>query len=68
MKNVKYNIKNVLTFGLFNSALSTVCYIVSNGRMIVNYELERMWKEADVACINEIMKRVLSDEIWEFIV
>jgi hypothetical protein len=33
---------------LFNDAFSILDYISSNERMIVNNELERMWKEAVV--------------------
>jgi hypothetical protein len=34
---------------LFNNTFSISEYIASNERMIVNNELERMWREADVA-------------------
>jgi hypothetical protein len=34
---------------LFNDAFSISDYTASNERMIVNNELERMWKEAVVA-------------------
>jgi hypothetical protein len=35
-------------YSLFNDAFSVSDYIASNERMLVNNELERMWKEADV--------------------
>jgi hypothetical protein len=39
----------ILIYNLFNDAFSISDYIASNERMIVNNELERMWKEAVVA-------------------
>jgi hypothetical protein len=36
-------------YSLFNDAFSISDYIASNKRMIVNNELERMWKETVVA-------------------
>jgi hypothetical protein len=38
-----------LFYRLFNDAFSSSDYIVLNERMIVNTELERMWKEAVMA-------------------
>jgi hypothetical protein len=34
---------------LFNDAYETACYIVSNGRMILNYELGAKWSMRKVA-------------------
>jgi hypothetical protein len=39
----------LFTYNLFNAAFNISDYIASNERMIVNNELERMWKEAVVA-------------------
>jgi hypothetical protein len=39
----------LFTYSLFNDAVSISDYIASNERMIVNNELERMWKETVVA-------------------
>jgi hypothetical protein len=36
-------------YSLFNDAFSDTDYIASNERVIVNNELERMWKEVVVA-------------------
>jgi hypothetical protein len=39
----------LFTYSLFNDAFSSSHFIASNERIIVNNELERMWKEAVVA-------------------
>jgi hypothetical protein len=31
-------------YGLFDVAVSSAEYIISNGRLMLNIELERMWK------------------------
>jgi hypothetical protein len=48
---ISYNLQNLLVlfiYSLFNYAFSISDCTVSNERMIVNNELERMWKEAVV--------------------
>jgi hypothetical protein len=37
-------------YSLFNDAFSVSDFIASNEMIMVNNELERMWKEAVVAC------------------
>jgi hypothetical protein len=37
-----------MVYSLFNNAFSISDYIVSNERMRVNNELERMWKEGTI--------------------
>ena len=39
-----YHFRNMIVNGLFNNALKL--RLPLNGRMMVNNELERMWKEA----------------------
>jgi hypothetical protein len=39
---------NLFVYGLFNDPLSNSGYVVSNDGMIMNHELEGMWKEAVV--------------------
>jgi hypothetical protein len=44
-----YGICYLFIYSLFNDTFSSSAYIASNERMIVNNELERMWKETVVA-------------------
>jgi hypothetical protein len=32
-------------YGLFDDAVNSAEHVMSNGRMVVNIELERVWKE-----------------------
>jgi hypothetical protein len=46
-------------YNLFNDAFSSTDYILSNERMTVNNELERMWKEAVVAQFKVLSQHLL---------
>jgi hypothetical protein len=48
----------IFIYSLFNDAFIISDYIVSNERMIVNNELERMWKEAAVALFKELSRHL----------
>jgi hypothetical protein len=50
----------------FNYAVSTVLYIVLNGRTTMNNELERMWKEAVMAQF-EVLSQYLPADTEETI-
>jgi hypothetical protein len=42
-------LRRLFIYSLFNDAFSSSDYVTSNERIIVNNELERMWKEAVMA-------------------
>jgi hypothetical protein len=54
----RFNYIYLFFYDVFNNAFSNLDYIESNGRMIVNNELERMRKEAAVALF-EVLSRHL---------
>jgi hypothetical protein len=53
-----YNNYYLSFYSLFSCVFSVSGYVVSNKRMIVNNELERMWKEAVMASFKVLSKHL----------
>jgi hypothetical protein len=53
LSRIRYSLRRpniyLFIYGLFNDAISSSDYIASNNRMVLNNELEWIWKEAAVA-------------------
>jgi hypothetical protein len=59
-RDVKYNVYiGLFIYCLFNDAVSSSDYVASNGRTILNTELEGTWKEAVLNSYFEFLPRHL---------